>query len=62
MRIDNISPWYPASFRQIQARQGCGVGEDWSSNLDQMTWLLFGSNGWPLFAVRLPLFSNFVTC
>jgi alpha-amylase len=44
MRIDNIKSMDPEVIRQIQAETGLwGVGEDWSSNLDQMTWLIFGS-------------------
>ncbi len=44
MRVDNIKSMDPEVIRQIQAETGMwAVGEDWSSNLDQMTWLIFGS-------------------
>ena len=43
-RIDNIKSMDPEVIHQIQAVTGLwGVGEDWSSNLDQMLWLIFGS-------------------
>ena len=42
-RIDNIKSMDPEVIRQLQAATGLwGVGEDWSSNLDQMLWLIFG--------------------
>jgi alpha-amylase len=44
MRVDNMKSMDPEVIRQIQAETGMwAVGEDWSSNLDQMLWLIFGS-------------------
>jgi alpha-amylase len=43
-RFDNIKSLDPEVVRQVQAATGLwGVGEDWSSNIDQMLWLIFGS-------------------
>lgn len=43
-RFDNIKSLDPEVLRQVQAETGMwGVGEDWSSNIDQMLWLIFGS-------------------